>query len=169
MFVVKTRRVYHRGRKCGRVGQKRICCGNLVFLVPRLAVCELYSGGDLCEPYLKGQQIYVAKKRPQTSQKNLIETNYHMLEKYVSVGCRDYVLPALCNYGFPPCDLTQSEAKPRKFCQDDCLILKNDICKIDFQNALRIPVVSNLLPDCDSMPAKGDPGYKSCIRVVSQG
>lgn len=134
----------------------------------RPAVCELYSGGDFCEPYLKGQKIYVSKKRPQSHQQEIIENNYGLLFQYVSERCRDYVLPALCNYGFPPCDLTQSAAKPRKFCQDDCLVLKNDICKRDFKNALRFPLVSRLLPDCDSMPAKGQPGYKSCIRVVPQ-
>ncbi|KAJ7388890.1 Inactive tyrosine-protein kinase transmembrane receptor ror1, partial [Desmophyllum pertusum] len=133
-----------------------------------LPVCELYAGGELCKPYLKGQRVYVNPKKPQASHGVRVEWNYNMLKKYVSSGCKDYVLPTLCNYGFPPCDLTHSEAKPRKFCQDDCLVLKNDLCKAEFAYAGSISYVSHLLPDCASMPAVGDPSYKSCIRVVSQ-
>lgn len=95
--------------------------------------------------------------------------NYDMLKGFVSDGCKDYVLPTLCNYAFPPCDSSRSKAKPRKFCRDDCLVLKNDMCKLDFERARKITFVSTLLPDCSSMPAVGDPDYKSCIRVVSQG
>ncbi|XP_078352935.1 tyrosine-protein kinase transmembrane receptor Ror-like isoform X2 [Oculina patagonica] len=136
-------------------------------------VCELYSGGELCKPYLDGQQVYVSLKTvSQAAQGSKVKSNYDMLAEFVSQGCRDYVLPTLCNYAFPPCDMSHSKAKPRKFCQDDCLVLKNNICKFDFERARKIarkfPYVSKLLPDCASMPAVGDPDYKSCIRVVSQ-
>ena len=95
--------------------------------------------------------------------------NYNILKEYVSDGCKDYVLPTLCNYAFPPCDSSRSKPSPRKFCRDDCLVLKNDICQQDFERARKLPVVSALLPDCSSMPAVGHPEYKSCIRVVPQG
>lgn len=98
-----------------------------------------------------------------------MEINYDMLNKFVSKGCKDYVLPTLCNYAFPPCDSSRPKPKPRKFCRDDCLVLKNDVCRLDFERAREIQFVSTLLPDCSSMPAMGDPDYKSCIRVVSQG
>lgn len=133
-------------------------------------MCELYSGGELCKPYLDGQRVYVSSKTSSQAAHGIrVKVNYDMLEEFVSQGCRDYVLPTLCNYAFPPCDSSQSKAKPRKFCQDDCMVLKNNICKLDFERARKIPYVSKLLPDCASMPAVGDLDYKSCIRVVSQG
>ena len=138
-------------------------------LVSRPPVCELYSGGQLCEPYLKGQRVYVNPSRPQVSVGLRVEINYNMLAKYVSVGCKDYVLPTLCNYALPPCDLPYSTPKPKKFCRDDCLLLKNDICKLEFMHASRNRYISHLLPNCSSMPSKGDSGYKRCIRIVPKG
>lgn len=87
----------------------------------------------------------------------------------MSDGCKGYVLPTLCNYAFPPCDSSRSKPKPRKFCRDDCLVLKNDICQEDFERAQKLSFVAALLPDCSSMPAVGHPDYNSCIRVVPQG
>ena len=95
--------------------------------------------------------------------------NYNILKEFVSDGCKDYVLPTLCNYAFPPCDSSRSKPKPRKFCRDDCLVLKNDICKQDFERAQKLSFVAALLPDCSSMPAVGHDDYNSCIRVVPQG
>ncbi|XP_020611795.1 inactive tyrosine-protein kinase transmembrane receptor ROR1-like isoform X2 [Orbicella faveolata] len=135
----------------------------------KFAACELYSGGELCKPYLDGQRVYVnSKTASQVSHGSRVGRNYDMLKEYVSDGCKDYVLPTLCNYAFPPCDSSQSKPKPRKFCRDDCLVLKNDICQEDFERARKLPFVSVLLPDCSSMPAVGHPDYKSCIRVVPQ-
>ena len=133
-------------------------------------MCEHYSGGQLCDPYLKGQQVYVNPSRASQAQTgNRVEINYNMLNGYVSSGCRNYVLPTLCNYAFPPCDQAYSAAKPKKFCRDDCLILKNDICEWEFKQISRHPYLSHLLPNCSSMPTVGDPDYKRCIRVVPKG
>ena len=133
-------------------------------------MCEPYSGGQLCEPYLKGQRVYVNPSRGSQAQiGNRVDIHFSTLKNYVSGGCKDYVLPTLCNYAFPPCDPAYTTPTPRKFCRDDCLVLKNDVCKTEFYYASRNKFVSHLLPNCSSMPTLGDPGYKRCIRVVTQG
>lgn len=133
-------------------------------------VCEAYSGGSLCEPYLKGQRVFADPSiRSQVQTGNRVDINYEMLKSYVSVRCKAFVLPTLCNFALPPCDPSYSEPTPKKFCRDDCLILKNHICKREFEQASRFTLVSHLLPNCSSMPTVGDPGYKKCIRVVNDG
>ena len=140
----------------------------LSFLVSRS--CEPYSAGELCEPYLKGQQIYVNLERgSQSSLSRKVGFNYGLLKEYVSSGCKDYVLPTLCNYIFPPCDLPYTAPKPRWFCRDDCMILQNNFCRVEFERARNIETIQHLLPDCSSMPSKGAPGYNTCIRVVPPG
>lgn len=129
--------------------------------------CEPYSAGELCEPYLKGQQIYVNLERgSQSSLSGRVGLQYDLLKKFVSPGCKDYVLPTLCNYVFPPCDLPYTAPKPRWFCRDDCMILQNNFCRVEFERARNIEAIQHLLPDCSSMPSKGAPGYNTCIRVV---
>ena len=140
----------------------------LSFLVSRS--CEPYSAGELCEPYLKGQQIYVNLDRgSQSSLYGKVDIQYDFLKKFVSPGCKDYVLPTLCNYIFPPCDLPYTAPKPRWFCRDDCMILQNNFCRVEFERARNIETIQHLLPDCSSMPSKGAPGYSTCIRVVPPG
>ena len=131
--------------------------------------CELYKGGKLCEPYLEGKQVYV-EKRSQEDMNTGVSFNYEQLKEYVKPRCKEYVLPTLCNYAFPPCDESNlADPKPRKFCRDDCLVLKNDVCEFEFTQALRYPIISGMLPECSSMPAVGHPDYAHCIRVVDKG
>ena len=140
----------------------------LSFLVSRS--CEPYSAGELCEPYLKGQQIYVNLERGSQARLSVkVELQYGLLKKYVSPGCKDYVLPTLCNYVFPPCDLPYTDPKPRRFCRDDCMILQNNFCRVEFERARSIKAIQHLLPDCSSMPSEGAPGYNTCIRVIPPG
>lgn len=132
-------------------------------------VCQVFSGGKLCEPYLKGQRVFFNPSiETQGALGKRVDSQYPMLKRHVSEGCKDYLLPILCNYALPPCDLDHSDPKPTKFCQDDCLILKNDLCKVEYERASMYEFVSQLLPNCSSMPAKGHPDYKRCIRVVPE-
>lgn len=110
--------------------------------------------------------------RSQQETANKVRMNYDMLDRldeYVSSRCKHYVLPALCNYAFPPCDLSHSEPIPRKFCRADCLMLKNDICKREFEQARQVKMVSQLLPNCSSMPTIRHQGDKGCIQIVNEG
>lgn len=135
------------------------------------AVCETYAGGQQCEPYLKGVQVYVKSSQPQTTKTTIVSMQYSMLDRldeFVSPKCKHYVLPTLCHYIFPPCDTSHPEPKPRKFCRGDCLLLKNDICKREFEQVKELPVVSKIFPDCLQMPTIGDVVDKKCIQIVKE-
>lgn len=135
------------------------------------AVCETYAGGQQCEPYLKGVQVYVKSSQPQTTKTARVSMQYSMLDRldeFVSPKCKHYVLPTLCNYVFPPCDTSHPEPKPRKFCRGDCFLLKNDICKREFEQVKELPVVSKIFPDCLQMPTIGDVVDKKCIQIVKE-
>ncbi|XP_015759041.1 PREDICTED: inactive tyrosine-protein kinase transmembrane receptor ROR1-like isoform X1 [Acropora digitifera] len=135
------------------------------------AVCETYAGGQQCEPYLKGVQVYVKSSQPQTTKTTIVSMQYSMLDnldEFVSPKCKHYVLPTLCHYFFPPCDTSHSEPKPRKFCRGDCFLLKNDICKREFEQVKELPVVSKIFPDCLQMPTIRDVGDKKCIQIVKE-
>ena len=116
--------------------------------------------------------MYVKSSQPQTRKTAIVSMQYSMLDsldEFVSPKCKLYVLPTLCNYVFPPCDTSHSEPKPRKFCRGDCFLLKNDICKREFEQVKELPVVSKIFPDCLQMPTIGDVGDKKCIQIVKEG
>lgn len=130
------------------------------------AVCETYSGGKVCAPYLDGQQVYMKLAGDQPRRAGIVSMAYDgMSRARLTPTCKRYVLPALCNYYFPPCDTTAQKPTPRRFCQDDCLVLKNDACRAEFAMFAAFGYKS-MLPNCADMPAAGSSAYKTCIRVV---
>jgi hypothetical protein len=108
-------------------------------------------------------------KKSQVSLEARITTIYGMAADYVNKPCQKYVVPTLCYYGFPPCDLTSKKPKPRKFCQDDCYTMQYDVCRAEFDNFKRYLPNSNTLPDCAKLPSRTHPDYKTCIRVIKKG
>ena len=48
----------------------------------------------------------------------------------MSQQCRNFAVPTLCYYAFPVCDELTGGA--RKLCRDECELLENDVCKVEF-------------------------------------
>ena len=130
-------------------------------------MCETYSGGNLCQPHLGGKRVYMSSAGAQTKRAQIVAmANSGMSQAFLTATCQRYILPALCNYYFPPCDVNAPKPTPRKFCQDDCLLLQNDLCKREFALIARLGY-GFYLPDCADMAKAATPAYTTCIRVVT--
>ncbi|XP_031565408.1 tyrosine-protein kinase transmembrane receptor ROR2-like [Actinia tenebrosa] len=129
----------------------------------REGVCQVYRG-SFCSAYLGGQKVFL--RINQAWVESRISSIYAMISSYVQGRCQRYVKPTLCYYHFPPCDSSSKKPKPRKFCQDDCSVLQYDVCRAEFKMGKQNQFSSRYLPDCNTLPSRGHPDYKSCVRVT---
>ncbi|XP_032241527.2 tyrosine-protein kinase transmembrane receptor ROR2 [Nematostella vectensis] len=123
--------------------------------------CEPYKG-TFCSKYLKGKNVYV--KDRQQNVENKVATLIGILNRHVTDRCKEYVIPTLCNYIIPPCAKDSKKPRPIRFCRDDCEVLQNTVCKLEFHYAKQR--FAKMLPDCSVLPGPGSPEYKTCIRVT---
>ncbi|EDO43993.1 predicted protein, partial [Nematostella vectensis] len=126
--------------------------------------CEPYKG-TFCSKYLKGKNVYV--KDRQQNVENKVATLIGILNRHVTDRCKEYVIPTLCNYIIPPCAKDSKKPRPIRFCRDDCEVLQNTVCKLEFHYAKQR--FAKMLPDCSVLPGPGSPEYKTCIRVTMKG
>ncbi|XP_022657021.1 tyrosine-protein kinase transmembrane receptor Ror-like isoform X3 [Varroa destructor] len=128
--------------------------------------CETYRG-TACAHYLINQTVYV---RPGLSMASLEEKLAGVLtvvrtSRDVTPECLKFAFPSLCMFAFPPCDKTVHEHKPRMVCRDECELLEDNICRMEYSIAKRHPVIgrANILPDCKKLPERNSPDGLNCL------
>ena len=63
-----------------------------------------------------------------------------------SPTCKLYLIPLMCLYLFPLCGNNAT------FSRQECFKITTGVCKVDWQNALMIPVLKDKIPNCNSFP-----------------
>jgi len=89
-------------------------------------------------------------------------------------------VPSLCYSTFPLCreeDIDPAGSsehwskvasrEPRRICRDDCEILENEICRMEYAIAKRHPLIGQqlALPECGDLPAVGSPDSENCLKL----
>lgn len=89
-------------------------------------------------------------------------------------------MPSLCYSTFPLCreedtDPTGSSEhwskvasrQPRRICRDDCEILENERCRMEYALAKRHPLIGQqlTLPECRDLPAIGTSDSENCLKL----
>lgn len=89
-------------------------------------------------------------------------------------------MPSLCYSTFPLCreeDIDPAGSsehwskvasrEPRRICRDDCEILENEICRMEYAIAKRHPLIGQqlALPECGDLPAVGSPDSENCLKL----
>ncbi|XP_028969176.1 tyrosine-protein kinase transmembrane receptor Ror-like [Galendromus occidentalis] len=130
--------------------------------------CEIYRGAA-CENYLSNQTVYV---RPGLSIPHLEEKLAGVLTVVrsshdVSPECLKFAFPSLCMFAFPPCDKTVHAHKPQMVCRDECELLEEKICRMEYSIAKRHPVIgpANILPDCKKLPERESREGAKCLAL----
>ena len=59
----------------------------------------------------------------------------------LSPNCHKFAILSLCYHAFPLCDTTSSVPKPRLLCKDECRILREDICRMEYKLAKVHPLI----------------------------
>ena len=74
-------------------------------------------------------------------------TNFiNIITVYASEQCRDAALPFLCQYIFPPCDV--SDGNVDFIGRTQCINIRDAVCSFEWSIVLNTPLAS-LLPNCE--------------------
>ena len=59
----------------------------------------------------------------------------------MSQSCAEFAVPSLCFAAFPLCDDQSGKPVPRKLCRDECEVLENDVCRVEYAVAKQHPLI----------------------------
>ena len=89
-------------------------------------------------------------------------------------------MPSLCYSTFPLCRSEDSDPtgtsehwskvasrEPRRICRDDCEVLENEICLLEYSIAKRHPLIGQQLgvPECVELPEVDSPESEDCLKL----
>ena len=74
--------------------------------------------------------------------------------KIIEEQCRKAVLPFLCQYAFPPCNV--SSGNKNFISQTQCTKIRDDVCSFEWNVVINMPAVSSLLPNCENFDDDND-------------
>ena len=50
-------------------------------------------------------------------------------------------MPSLCHAAFPLCDDHSGKPVPKQLCRDECEVLENDVCRLEYAIAKQHPLI----------------------------
>ena len=113
--------------------------------------CVQYSG--ICSEYLKqlGSNNSLHTLTLNGISKNDISTFVHYLNEYSAFlrkQCLDAIVPFLCQYAFPPCDVGGGDVQI--ISKTQCANIRDALCSVEWNLAMRTSAGAALLPRCES-------------------
>ena len=111
--------------------------------------CEEYSG--ICLEHLNksNSEISLFTQTLNGISENDISTFASYLNQYsdfINEQCSDVVLPFLCQYAFPPCNVSSGNAS--YISKTQCTNIRDALCSVEWNLAMQIS--SSLLPNCQN-------------------
>ncbi len=107
--------------------------------------CEIYKG-KICRSILGSEYISITNL---DIEQNLIDNM-----KYLSHECQEFLLPMICLFVYPICDINRINI--RSICRKSCYYFQNNSCMKGFSNTPNLPTCANLPPASDDA---------SCVQI----
>ena len=110
----------------------------------------------------------------------IINLKYLFVFRDLSPSCGSFAVPSLCYSTFPLCreedtdptGLSENWSKvasrePRRICRDDCEILENERCRMEYALAKKHPLIGQRLTllECRDLPAIGTADSENCLKL----
>ena len=114
--------------------------------------CTEYSG--ICTEHLKHltNEVSLYTLILNGISKDDVITFVNTLKQYsefINENCRDAVMPFLCQYFFPPCDINSGNVS--YISQTQCSNIRDAVCFAEWNLVIRIsPLAASLLPSCEN-------------------
>ena len=123
--------------------------------------------GDVCKTK-RGTKVFVNDGVGIFNIQKVIKETLSKRNRYVSSRqCQGYVEPLLCHLHLPDCDESSASPKGKPICQDECLVLKNNLCKKEYSRGKKFGA-SGISFDCSSVEALTSSSGK-CSRIGLPG
>ncbi|RXG73056.1 Inactive tyrosine-protein kinase transmembrane receptor ROR1, partial [Armadillidium vulgare] len=83
----------------------------------------------------------------------------------LSAKCAEYAIKSLCYAMLPLCDETAQIPAPRQLCREECEVLTEDVCKVEYVRAKTHPLIGGQLPipECEDLPPITTKEHVSCV------
>ncbi|XP_022248276.1 inactive tyrosine-protein kinase transmembrane receptor ROR1-like isoform X1 [Limulus polyphemus] len=131
-------------------------------------MCQVYRSAT-CSKFLANKTVFVSSIHSQGIMEEKLAAAFSVIasSQDVSLECHKYAIPSLCYYAFPPCVENSSVSKPRQVCRDECEVLENSICRLEYSIAKRHPLIGQkkILPACEDLPPFGSEASQTCLRL----
>nr|CAD7570213.1 unnamed protein product [Timema californicum] len=136
-------------------------------------VCQLYRG-KTCQMFVGNKTVYIPPTFTQRMLEEKLTAAFTVIAHStdVSKSCEAFAMPSLCYSTFPLCrtdgganpDLALS---PRRICREECEVLENEMCRLEYAIAKRHPLIGKqlVLPECGDLPAVGSRESKDCLML----
>ncbi|EFX68694.1 hypothetical protein DAPPUDRAFT_10825, partial [Daphnia pulex] len=130
--------------------------------------CQVYRGAT-CSKFLANRTIFVQSSLTQGIVEEKLAAAFTVIAHSgdLSQSCAEFAVPSLCFAAFPLCDDQGGKPVPRQLCRDECEVLENDICRMEYAVAKQHPLIGEqvMLPDCEKLPPIGSKGSETCFRI----
>ena len=119
--------------------------------------CVEYNG--VCAKYLpmidNGTSMFTLTHN-ERSEDDIISfmSTLKQFSELINEQCQDAVLPFLCQYVFPPCNV--SGGNKNFISQTQCSNIRDVVCSFEWRVVANIPSASSLLPDCGNFDDNDD-------------
>nr|CAD7406427.1 unnamed protein product [Timema cristinae] len=136
-------------------------------------VCQLYRG-KTCQMFVGNKTVYIPPTFTQRMLEEKLTAAFTVIAHStdVSKSCEAFAMPSLCYSTFPLCrtdgganpDLALS---PRRICREECEVLENEMCRLEYAIAKRHPLIGKqlVLAECGDLPAVGSRESKDCLML----
>ncbi|XP_046446105.1 inactive tyrosine-protein kinase transmembrane receptor ROR1-like isoform X5 [Daphnia pulex] len=135
---------------------------------PLEGFCQVYRGAT-CSKFLANRTIFVQSSLTQGIVEEKLAAAFTVIAHSgdLSQSCAEFAVPSLCFAAFPLCDDQGGKPVPRQLCRDECEVLENDICRMEYAVAKQHPLIGEqvMLPDCEKLPPIGSKGSETCFRI----
>ncbi|GAB6022302.1 hypothetical protein CHUAL_006423 [Chamberlinius hualienensis] len=131
-------------------------------------LCQSYRG-TTCAKFVGNKTIHVKTAMSQSEIEEKLVAAFTVIASSgdLSKKCAEYAIPSLCYHAFPLCDEISGQPIPKPICRDECEILENDICRMEYAIAKKHPVLGHqlALPHCDDLPLPQSKEGRNCFRL----
>ena len=87
-----------------------------------------------------------------------------IIMQFASMQCRDAVLPFLCQYIFPPCDVSSGNVD--LVSRTQCINIRDAVCSFEWNFVIKTPSAT-LLPNCENFDDDNNDDNKT-LPIVAQ-
>ncbi|XP_068201000.1 inactive tyrosine-protein kinase transmembrane receptor ROR1-like isoform X2 [Palaemon carinicauda] len=133
--------------------------------------CQVYRGAT-CSGFIGNRSVYIRSPRHLADMEKRLATAITVIihSNDLSAKCEDYAIKSLCYAALPLCNENKPNPEPRRLCREECEILVNDVCRMEYVIAKQHQLIGRQLPipDCEDLSPITSPEHHSCIRLGVQ-
>ncbi|XP_045603194.1 tyrosine-protein kinase transmembrane receptor Ror isoform X1 [Procambarus clarkii] len=133
--------------------------------------CQVYRGAT-CSGFIGNRSIYIYSPQHLADMEKRLTTAITVISHSndLSAKCEDYAIKSLCYAALPLCNENTPEPEPRQLCREECEILVNDVCRMEYVIAKQHQLIGRKLPipECEDLAPITSPDHLTCIRLGVQ-